>query len=88
MPESPTLGSQKISIRINGSKVFVSPGTSVAAAIMTSGAACRISAHGTQRGPLCGMGICQECRATINGVRHQVTCQLLCATGMEITTNA
>ncbi|MBS1803196.1 MAG: (2Fe-2S)-binding protein [Acidobacteria bacterium] len=59
---------------------------SVAAAIMTIGSPCRTSIHGEPRGPLCGMGICMECRATVNGQKHQRTCQLTCRPEMEVVT--
>jgi hypothetical protein len=74
------------SITVNGKSVSVSEGASVAAALMMCGAPCRISVHGEARGPLCGMGICMECRATVNGVKHQRTCQILCAPEMDVVT--
>jgi len=48
----------------------------IAAALMAAGQSCRTSVTGEPRGPLCGMGICFECRATVHGVPHQRTCQL------------
>lgn len=36
----------------------------------------RLSVTGEPRGPLCGMGICFECRATIDGKPHVRTCQM------------
>ena len=75
-------------LRINGAPLSVPEGTSVAAAILTAGVtAFRRSVTGEPRGPLCGMGICFECRATIDGVPHQRTCQLPARTGMEIQTD-
>ena len=35
----------------------------------------------------CGMGICFECRAEIDGKPHQRTCQMLCSAGMQVRTN-
>jgi hypothetical protein len=32
------------------------------------------------------MGICAECRATINGIEGEFTCQRLCEPGMRIET--
>lgn len=75
-----------ISLTINGQPVLVKPGTSVAAAILTARAASRLSPSGHPRAPFCGMGICMECRATINGAPQQPTCQLLCEPGMEVIT--
>ena len=77
---------ERIRLTINGKPVEVAAGTSVAAALLTVGAAARTSVLGEPRGPLCGMGICMECRATINGVTQQPTCQRLCEPGMEVAT--
>jgi sarcosine oxidase subunit alpha len=80
--------SDPISIRIDGRTVTVAEGVSVAAALVVSGITCfRRSVTGQPRGPLCGMGICFECRATIDGVPQRRTCQLIVRQGMEITTD-
>ena len=64
-------------------------GTTVAAAVMASGeSAFRRSVTGEPRGPLCGMGICFECRVTIDGVPHSRSCQTPCVEGMEVRTDA
>ena len=76
-----------LALRIDGVTVEVAPGTTVAVAVMQSGKPCRISVSGTPRGPLCGMGICFECRMTINGISHCRTCQILCESGMDVATN-
>jgi sarcosine oxidase subunit alpha len=47
----------------------------------------RRSVQGEPRGPLCGMGICFECRATINGQRHCRSCATVCEDGMDIRTD-
>ena len=78
--------SESCSITVNGKEMRVPLGTSVAAAMVMAGEPCRLSVSGEPRGPLCGMGICMECRATVNGVAHQRTCQLMCAAGMEVVT--
>jgi len=77
---------QAISIVVNGAPVSVEPGTTVAAAIVISGSATRVSVIGQPRAPLCGMGICFECRATINGFAHRRSCQVLCQPGMDVRT--
>ncbi|HVU48108.1 MAG TPA: (2Fe-2S)-binding protein [Terracidiphilus sp.] len=76
--------SEEVSITINGKLVRVAAGTSVAAAVLMAGEPSRISVTGEARAPLCGMGICMECRVTINGVPHQRSCMLTCAQGMEV----
>jgi aerobic-type carbon monoxide dehydrogenase small subunit (CoxS/CutS family) len=74
-----------INLNINGKSVKVAEKTSVAAAIINSGSSStRNSIKGEKRGPLCGMGICYECRASVNGVEHTRTCMLLCEEGMEV----
>ncbi|MGA8529386.1 MAG: (2Fe-2S)-binding protein [Acidobacteriaceae bacterium] len=77
---------QSISLTVNGAAMTVARGTTVAAAVMTAGVATRISVTGEPRGPLCGMGICFECRVTIDGVHHQRSCQIVCAPGMDVRT--
>ena len=78
-----------ITLRVNGAAVTVPEGTRVAAAILAAGVTVfRRSVTGAPRGPLCGMGICFECRATIDGIAHQRTCQRAVRDGMEVQTDA
>jgi predicted molibdopterin-dependent oxidoreductase YjgC len=77
---------RNISLTVDGVAVHVAPGTTVAAAAMMAGTRTRVSVSGEPRAPLCGMGICYECRVTIDGVPHQRSCQMLCAPGMRVTT--
>ncbi|MBL8178809.1 MAG: (2Fe-2S)-binding protein [Bryobacterales bacterium] len=80
---------EKFLIRINGTGFQAARGMTVAAAVLMAGVACfRRSVSGEPRAPLCGMGICMECRVTIDGVPHSRACQTLCAPGMEIRTDA
>lgn len=80
---------EAIELKINGRSVSVPPGTVVAAALAHAGVAhFRNSIHGQPRGPLCGMGVCMECRVTVNGRAHCRSCQTLCAPGMEVRTDA
>jgi len=73
-----------IAVKVNGMSVSVPKGATVAVALMLAGKSCRISVTGEPRGPLCGMGICFECRVTINGTPHCRSCQILCEPGMEV----
>jgi D-hydroxyproline dehydrogenase subunit gamma len=66
--------------------IGVRAGSSVAAALMQAGAACHLSVSGEPRGPLCGMGICMECRATVDGAEHARTCQMTVREGMRVVT--
>ncbi|HZZ39576.1 MAG TPA: 2Fe-2S iron-sulfur cluster-binding protein [Acidobacteriaceae bacterium] len=83
MPES-----RSVSLTVNGATVMVASGTIVAAAVLAAGVATRISVTGEPRAPLCGMGICFECRVTIDGVAHQRSCQIVCAPGMDVRTGS
>jgi sarcosine oxidase subunit alpha len=77
-----------IRIRINGRDVAVPEGTTLAAAVLIAGfSATRSSVTGQPRGPLCGMGICFECRATVDGISQRRTCQTPCREGMEVVTD-
>jgi D-hydroxyproline dehydrogenase subunit gamma len=75
-----------VTLTVNGREVRVRAGATVAAAILSAGAPCRISVSGEPRGPLCGMGICMECRATVDGAMHVRTCQLVAREGMAVVT--
>lgn len=78
-----------VQVLINGNAVQINAGITVAAALNIAGqATLRRSRTGQPRGALCGMGICHECRAEIDGVLHQRTCQVPCVDGMRIITNA
>jgi aerobic-type carbon monoxide dehydrogenase small subunit (CoxS/CutS family) len=76
-----------ITLTVNGASVSVPVGTTVAVAVAMAGQPCRTSVTGEPRGPLCGMGICFECRMVINGKSHCRSCQLLCEPGMEVKTD-
>lgn len=78
--------SQAFSITVNGRPVPVTDETSVAAAMLAAGEPTRFSVRHEPRAPLCGMGICMECRATVNGVPQRRTCQIFCEPGMEVAT--
>jgi hypothetical protein len=77
----------QVTLSVNGSIVSVASGATVAAAVAAAGQACRISVGGEPRGPLCGVGICFECRVVINGKVHCRSCQILCEPGMEVKTD-
>jgi D-hydroxyproline dehydrogenase subunit gamma len=79
--------SSQISMTVNGTRVSVPSGSTVAVAMVIAGQACRISVTRQPRGPLCGMGICFECRVSINGRPHCRGCQILCAPGMDVRTD-
>jgi D-hydroxyproline dehydrogenase subunit gamma len=73
-------------ISVNGIAVDAAAGMSVAAALVRAGIPCRTSVSGEPRGPLCGMGICFDCAATVDGEPLRRTCQVHCRPGMEVVT--
>jgi NADPH-dependent 2,4-dienoyl-CoA reductase/sulfur reductase-like enzyme len=86
-PASTSASAQRIDLRVDDRSIAVPPGTTVAAALWSAGiSSCRTSLSGEPRGPVCGMGICFECRVTIDGVPHQRACMLPCARGMVVET--
>jgi D-hydroxyproline dehydrogenase subunit gamma len=74
----------EVTLTVNGARVTVPLGATVAVAVMMAGAACRNSVNGEPRGPLCAMGICFECRVAINGRAHCRSCQIVCEEGMDV----
>jgi sarcosine oxidase subunit alpha len=77
----------RIRITVDGQAIEVERGATLAAAMMNAGVtAFRASVAGEPRGPLCGMGVCFECRVTVNGVPHQRACLLACEMGMVVET--
>ncbi|MCK9686020.1 2Fe-2S iron-sulfur cluster-binding protein [Scleromatobacter humisilvae] len=77
-------------VRVDGRTVDVPAGTLVAAAVEIGapGHGGRVSPGGARRQPLCGMGVCGECRVNVDGRAHRLGCQTLCVAGMEIRTDA
>ncbi len=77
-----------MTVTVNGIPVSVPAGAMVSAAMALAGISTfRRSVTGEPRGPLCGMGICFECRVTVNGREHVRSCQLPCEEGMEVRTD-
>lgn len=78
-----------VTMAIDGREVRVSAGISVAAAMLDAGViAFRRSVNGSDRGPLCGMGVCYECRVTIDDVAHRRACLVMVADGLRVSTHA
>lgn len=85
-----------VRITIDDLPFDVASGTTVAAALAAVPAipgaderrrrGTRVSVGGEPREALCGMGICQECRVTIDGVAHTLACQTLCRDGQTVRT--
>ena len=85
MPEP---GAAQVKVSVNGKPITMKPGQMVAAAVVLANEGrFRTSVTGESRAPLCGMGICFECRVTINGQPHCRSCQVVCQDGMDIRTD-
>ncbi|MEW6125717.1 MAG: (2Fe-2S)-binding protein [Acidobacteriota bacterium] len=79
---------KEVMVIINGVAVSMPEGATVAAAIMQTGVTgFRKSVSGEKRAPLCGMGICFECRVTIDGRPQARSCQIVCRNGMQVSTD-
>ncbi len=77
-----------IRFTLNGRPVTAATGSTVAAAVMANSImAFRKSVTGEDRAPLCGMGICFECRLTIDGQSQQKSCQIVLTEGMAVKTD-
>lgn len=73
-----------ITLFIEGKSCEVPAEISVAAALaLTGNPVTRRSVHDKPRAPFCGMGVCQECRVTVNG-RRVLACQTVCQPDMKI----
>ena len=76
-----------VEVQVDGTRVRIPVGSSVAAALAQQPPGrTRLSVSGQWRAPLCGMGVCHECRVLING-RECLACQTVCEDGMLIATS-
>jgi predicted molibdopterin-dependent oxidoreductase YjgC len=76
-----------VNLIVDESPLRAREGDSLAAALLNAGVwDLRRSVEGAPRGPLCGMGICYECRVTVDGVAHRRACLLRVADGMVVQT--
>ncbi len=77
-----------VTLSVNDEEISISDGSTVATAIFASEpSGFRTSVTGEPRFPVCGMGICFECRVTIDGTPHQRSCQTLAENGMTVQTD-
>ncbi|SAK92586.1 NAD-dependent formate dehydrogenase subunit alpha [Caballeronia fortuita] len=82
---------ERVRVIIDGEMLSVPAFTTVAAAIAMCGIGggiegTRRSVTGEPRAALCGMGVCHECRVTVDGRAHVLGCQTLCRDGLSIET--
>jgi len=79
--------SATVRLHVNGQPVEVPTGASVAAAVAHVAAHFRRSVSGDARAPLCGMGVCFECRVQVDGVAHVRACMTPVSEGMQVRTD-
>lgn len=73
---------------VNGQPVEVPDGASVAAAVaQVAPTRFRDSVGGKPRAPLCGMGVCFECRVRIDGHEQLRACMILARDRMRVSTD-
>ena len=75
-----------VALEVDGARIEVAEGASVAAAVACVRTGFRLSPGGQARAPVCGMGVCFECRVTIDGVAQQRACMTPARAGMRVET--
>ncbi|MBV6850886.1 2Fe-2S iron-sulfur cluster-binding protein [Xanthomonas euvesicatoria] len=79
--------SATVRLQVDGRMVEVPAGASVAAAVAQVTLQFRQSSSGQARAPLCGIGVCFECRVRIDGVGQQRACLVDACDGMQVRTD-
>jgi predicted molibdopterin-dependent oxidoreductase YjgC len=83
---------EPVSLLVDGRPVTAFSGETVFAALLAAGI--RVLRHPLKdqaeagRGGFCGMGVCQECRVTVDGMPDRRACMTLVHEGMEVLTDA
>ena len=76
-----------IRLRVDGHSVSVPTGSNVAAAVAQVTPFFRRAGNGERRAPLCGMGVCFECRVSIDGEGPLRACLVPARDGMQVRTD-
>lgn len=72
-----------------GRGIAARPGQTVAAALTEAGErVLRVTAKGAERGIFCGMGVCQDCLVTVDGVPNRRACMTAAEPGMAVEPQA
>jgi len=78
---------EDVRIRLDGRDLVVPSDITVAAALLNARVDIfRSSVNAEPRGPVCGMGVCYECRVRVDGVAHRRACTEPVREGMEVST--
>lgn len=79
---------ERVRVRVDGTWFEASSAENLVALLARLGRPARRSVTGEPRAALCGMGVCYECRVTVNGLPHRRACLIACRDGMEVWTDA
>ena len=84
----PNQGAEIVEVFLNGQRVQVLQGTSVAAMALTEGLRFTRTTpiSDSKRAPFCMMGVCYECLMIIDGKANQRACATIVKQGMKIET--
>jgi sarcosine oxidase subunit alpha len=79
---------QPFEIEVDGEKMVAYQGETIGAALLAAGRRTLRYTNKLEqpRGLYCGIGLCQECRMTINGIPNTQACQTLATPGCRIET--
>jgi predicted molibdopterin-dependent oxidoreductase YjgC len=77
-------------LRVDGREIEALPGQTIAAALWQAGIVAwrRTRTEGEPRGVFCGIGVCFDCLATVNGRPNQRACLVPAKPGDVVTTQA
>jgi glycine/D-amino acid oxidase-like deaminating enzyme len=88
-PLAPAAAETPVAITVDGRTLEADAGTTVAAALWSAGVTrLRTSVSTQPRGPLCAMGVCFECRVTLDGASHRRACLEPCRPWLRVETAA
>ena len=70
-----------IRIAVDGAEVAGREGQTIAGVLIAAGRRTWRTADGAERGVFCGIGVCQDCILTVNGVEGVRACQRAASAG-------
>ena len=80
----------QVTVLVDGRPIKAYAGETLFAALLAAGVhtlrTSEMDQTKTVRGGFCGMGVCQECRVTVNGLPDQRACMTEVREGMEVVT--
>jgi predicted molibdopterin-dependent oxidoreductase YjgC len=85
---APTARGRSLTILVDGHEVTAYEGESIAAALLASGRRfTRFTARaGEARGYFCGMGVCQDCLISVDGLPNARACMTRVREGLRVET--